>query len=1470
MSKDTALLETLMKAAYKRINALEAEVDALRLAPHEPIAIIGLGCRFPGAENPEAFWQMLLQGGDAVTTPAPTRGSATVPNASAGFLEQIDHFDPLFFRIAPREALYIDPAQRLLLEVTWEALEHAGIPPHTLVNSPTGVFVGQMATAQPIDPQTAQAVAPAPDDQAGQLYAMTGGLAGFAPGRLSYFLGAQGPSMAIDCSCSAALMSVHQAVNSLRRDECTLAIAGGVHLLPAPAIVAELTNWQLLTADGRCKTFDAAADGYGLGEGCGVVILKRLHDAQQDGDQILAVIRGSATNHDGPSSGLTVPNGRAQQAVIRQALADAGLPPAAISYVEANGIGTPLGDAMEVEAMGNVFGERTQTLWLGAVAPNIGHLDAAAGMPALIKAVLAVQHGEIPPNLHFHTPSPLIDWASWPVRVPTSRTPWPDAPRLAGVSSFGLSGSNVHLVIGQAPAPAVPTLAPAAAPLERPLHLLTLSAKSEPALHALAARYADYTKRHPDTALPDLCATANAGRSHFAYRAALVTAPGDDLPAKVAAIATRQRKPGLVMGKAPEVSPKIAFLCSGLGAQAINMGRQLYDTQPRFRQVLEQCDTLLHPYLGESLLDILYPGREVAQTHSTAAMESSSGHNTILQRSLYAETALFALEYALAQLWQAWGITPDVVVGHSVGEYVAACLAGVISLDDGVKLVAERARLIESASVNGATAAIFAERQQVEPLLAPYPDQVTLAGINSPQEILIAGDLAAIEAVLAAAKAAGLEGRRLEVAHAAHSPRMDAILDTFQQVAQTVTYHPPTMKVISSVQGEFCHQFDAAYWRTHLRQPVRFDQAIQTLQSTDCTLLVEVGPQPVLLWLGRQNWTGREEVRWLASLRSVQTDWQQLLQSLSELYVQGAPVNWAGFEQGYHRRKVVLPTYPFQRQRYALTTEPTVHSGEERAKPTVQRSSPPPTTGRAAGETIQPAGPMSLPGLAVTIDQFHLRQLPTTSDEWWYHAKQMGADQWQVRILDGDGHCIAETQASASHRAAGDLPVQRVVGRQPTPPPLTPFAVDLAKRERLLSGQARHLLPNQLHIAHLNPYETDYVYTEIFGDRCYMKHGITLRPGDTVIDIGANIGLFSLFVQQEAPGARIYAFEPSPPAFQALQCNADLYLPNAKVFNCGIADAAQSATFTFYQNSSVFSSFHAEAEADRTAIRTVVENMVRKGQKSTLDPADLAAIVDELMVGRMASQSLTCQLYALADIIQTEQITQIDLLKIDAEKSETAILRGLRAEDWPKIKQIVIEVHEQGTPHARPILEEVMAILGQHGFTCAVEEETFLHNSGLYNVFATRLPTAGLPRQQMAAPLPIGQQLQQATVAEQPALLVTYLRTVVAQVAGIEPAQMVVDTPLIALGVDSLLAIEIRNQIKQAMTLTLPIATVLEHSITALAHLMLQQSAQPALLPPASPPLATGVTTPAVTPVAAPVAAAQPLPAPFQEVEGEL
>ena len=1496
MSKEPTVLETLMKAAYTRITALEAEVEALRSAQPDaaapsqvqPIAVIGLGCRLPGAAQPEAFWQLLTAGRDAVTTPAPTRWQQPLPDQIAadlpvaGFLDQVDHFDPLFFRISPREAQHMDPEQRLLLEVAWEALEHAGIPPHTLVNSATGVFIGQMAGASL---PAGQEVDGGGEAQAGQLYAMTGALSGFAPGRLSYFLGAQGPSMAIDCSCSAALMSVHLAVQSLRRAECTLAIAGGVHLLPDPAIVAALGQWQLLTGDGRCKTFDAAADGYGLGEGCGLLILKRLADAQRDGDPILAIILGSATNHDGPSSGLTVPNGRAQQAVIRQALADAGVAPQAVGYIEANGIGTPLGDTMEVDALGNVFGERSTPLWLGAVTPNVGHLDAAAGMPALIKAILAIQHGVIPPNVNFHTPNPLIDWGALPVQVPTTLVPWTATSRIAGVSSFGLSGSNVHLVLGQAPTVAAElSVAPTPAVAAPPLHLLTLSAKSEEALRALAASYGTYLAEHPEVDLADLCYTANAGRSHFAQRAALVFESSADLAEKLAAVAAGQRKMGIVTGKAPEGDPKIVFLCSGLGAQSVDMGRQLYDSHPIFRQAMDRCDEILADDLGASILDVIYPGRQsskVAASQSQASATLQPCNPATLQQTIYAETALFTLEYALAQLWRSWGIEPDLVLGHSVGEYVAACLAGVFSLEDALKLVVERAKLIESASATGATAVIFAEQEQVAALLAPYAEQVTLAGINSPNEILVAGAADAIDQLLAAGKAAGVDGRRLGVAHAAHSPWMDPILDAFQQIAVTVTYQLPQLKLISSVNGEICRHVDAAYWRAHLRQPVRFDQAMQTLQATlstgQPTLLIELGPQPVLLWLGRQNWTSNEPARWLPSLRSVQGDWQQLFQSLAELYGQGVAIDWRGVAQG-SPRKVVLPTYPFQRQRYALST-------------------PSPTQPAPLAASQPPAG-LNFPGLDLAIEEFQLRQLPTTSNEWWYHAKQDAQQQWQVRILDGEGHCIAETTATAGVDQRGLVP--------PSTRVTDPFAVDPAKRDRLLSGQTQHRLPNGLTIAHLNPYETEYVYKEIFVDRCYLKHGITLQKGDTVVDIGANIGLFSLFVQQEAPGAAIYAFEPSPSAFQALQSNAELYLPGAKVFPYGIAAAAQSATFTFYPNSSVFSSFHANVAADGAAIRTVVENMVRTGHKGALDQAELASLVDELMVGRMASQSFTCQLYALSDMIQAEGIGQIDLLKIDAEKSEVAILQAIRAADWPKIKQIVIEVHEQGGA----LLDEVTGLLRQHGFNCAVEEETFLQNSGLFNIFATRAAFPAAPPR--PAVLSLQQQLQGATVDEQQVILVDYLRIVVAQIAGIDGARVDVASSLMMMGVDSLLAIEMRNQVKQALGVTLPIATVLENSLTTLARLVAEQAQIPHPNPPlvgegtvdevTVPPLTRGrlgggKPSPAALIDAAPISphpnsplvgegtvdgatvppltrgrlgGGEPMPAAFQEIEGEL
>jgi acyl transferase domain-containing protein/thioesterase domain-containing protein/LPS sulfotransferase NodH len=946
MSKEAAFLETLVKEAYKKITTLERELaTASQPTPPEPIAIIGMGCRFPGADTPEAYWQLLVEGRSAIRAVLPERweperyaalAAATIRRDAwcrGGFLDQVDQFDPLFFRISPLEARTMDPQQRLLLEVTWEALEHAALAPDGLVGSKTGVFVGMTAG------QSLAAAGAITLEEA--MYAGTGNTPSIAAGRLSYVLGLQGPCFALDTACSSAMMATHVAVGSLRSGECDLALAGGVNVLTPEANVL-MANAGWLAADGRCKTFDAAADGHVRGEGCGIVVLKRLTDALRAGDKIWAVIRGSASNHNGRTSGLTVPNSPAQQALIRQALTNGGVQPAEVSYSEAHATGTSLGDVIEVGALGAVYANRTEPLLISSVKPNLGHLEGASGASSLMKLVLALYHGELPPHIGMQQPNPNIPWAELPIEVVTARRPWPKNPvtpkRIGGVSGFGFSGTNIHMILEEPPT--LPANIAATPEQARPCHLLALSAKTAEALVGLADRYARQLVTEPTAPLADLCYTANTGRNHFTHRIAIVGATTAEVGEKLAAFAAGKRKPGLVAGEAPPARPKVAFLFSGLGAQTVGMGRQLYATAPVFRAALEQCEAVLRGQLAQPLTQVLY---------------GADGANAgLLTQTDYAEPVLFAVEYALAMLWQAWGIKPDVVLGHSLGEYVAACVAGVLTLEEALTLVVERARLIEAASHNGATAAIFAGVEQVAQLIAPWADAVSLAGINSPEESLIAGQADAVEEVLAAAQQAGLDGKRLNVAHAAHSPLMAPVLAPLGAVAKRVSYRAPRIKFLSSVTGALCRRVDASHWQRHLREPVRFAESVAALQQTDCTLLVEIGPQPVLLWLARQNWSGADNVQWLPSLWAIHDDWKQLSQSLAELYVQGVAIDWASVYPRQGQQKAVLPTYPFQRKCYwidplpvplaPLTSTATVASGDNADSETTARATAAPSS----------------------------------------------------------------------------------------------------------------------------------------------------------------------------------------------------------------------------------------------------------------------------------------------------------------------------------------------------------------------------------------------------------------------------------------------------------------------------------------------------------------------------------------------
>ncbi|WP_424097234.1 SDR family NAD(P)-dependent oxidoreductase [Moorena producens] len=912
----------LIKMASEKIAKLEKELEGFKSKNQfESIAIIGMGCRFPGgADNPASFWTLLSQGIDAISEIPSERWNIEQyydPNPETpgkmytrygGFVGQLQEFDSHFFNIAPIEAISLDPQQRLLLEVSWEALEHAAYAPQQLAKTQTGVFMGICSNdyGQGLTSRDVTEI---------DAYLATGNAHSTATGRLSYFLGLTGPSIAVDTACSSSLVSVHLACTSLRNGECHLALAGGVNRIISPEYTINFSRARMLSPDGRCKTFDAGADGYVRSEGCGVVVLKRLSDAVADGDNILAVIRGTAINQDGHTSGLTVPNGPAQESVIRQALTNSGVQPEQVSYIEAHGTGTSLGDPIEVTALGNVFREShssQQPMIIGSVKTNIGHLEAAAGIAGLIKVVLQLQHQQIARHLHFHQPNPYINWEQLPVLVPTDGTPWEieDKPRLAGLSSFGFSGTNAHVILEEAPS-SVNTEHLSDTTRERPVHLLTLSTKDDLALWELVQKYQEFLEKNGTANLADICFTANTGRSHFQHRLAIIASNQEELAEKLAKARATEDISAVFTGIIPNSnsSPKIAFLFTGQGSQYVNMGRQLYDTEPIFRQTLDQCHQILQSYLEKPLKEVIYP--QQPQDIKTSEINQTA----------YTQPALFAIEYALFKLWQSWGINPDVVMGHSVGEYVAATVAGVFSLEEGLKLIATRAKLMQQLPCGGQMVSVMANESKVRELITPYTEKVAIAAINGPESVVISGETEAIEAIISSLESEGIKTKRLQVSHPFHSPLMAPMLAEFEAVAHQITYHQPTIPLVSNVTGIRADDTitTANYWVNHVLQPVRFAQSMETLHQKGYEIFLEIGPKPILLGMGRQCLPEQVGV-WLPSLREGVDEWQQMLSSLGQLYVQGVKVDWSGFDREYPRQKVVLPTYPFQRQRYWIDT----------------------------------------------------------------------------------------------------------------------------------------------------------------------------------------------------------------------------------------------------------------------------------------------------------------------------------------------------------------------------------------------------------------------------------------------------------------------------------------------------------------------------------------------------------------------
>ncbi|MGB3533735.1 MAG: type I polyketide synthase, partial [Microcoleaceae cyanobacterium] len=751
----------------------------------EAIAIIGLDCRFPGGANtPEAYWELLKNGVDAITEIPSYRwdidkyydSNPDIPGKMytryGGFIDAVDQFDPQFFGISPREAISLDPQQRLLLEVSYTAVENAGQSPQNLRGSKTGVFIGIC-----FDDYSRRNLNSG-DVTRIDAFSSLGNTRSIAAGRIAYVLGLHGPTLQLDTTCSSSLLAVHLACQSLRNKECNLALAGGVNLMLSPEATIGFCKLKALAADGRCKTFDAKADGYSRGEGCGIVVLKRLSDAVANHDNILAVIRGSAVNHDGQSNGLTAPNGSAQEAVIRQALNNAKVQPEEIQYVEVHGTGTSLGDPIEVLALAKVLGENrspNKPVYIGSVKTNFGHLESAAGVASLIKVVLSLQHQQIPPHLHFQQPNPYISWEKIPVKVSQKLTSWQTetGQQLAGISSFGMSGTNLHLILENPP-----TVSSESNAVDRKFNLLTLSAKTEKALQELAESYHHFLASHSDTSLADICFTANTGRSHFDHRLAIVAETPQQLSQTLADFVNQKETASLFKQTiTTKKQQKIAFLFTGQGSQYEGMAQQLYQTQPTFRESLDYCAEILQSSLDIPLLDLLYSPKSQQLIHQT----------------IYTQPALFALEYALFQLWISWGIQPDILIGHSLGEYVAATVAGVFSLEEGLKLVAIRARLIQQLPQNGKMVVVFASVDTVKTHLELQQSSVDIAVINSPNNTVISGDNKAVNRVVESLNQQGYRSQCLTVSHGFHSQLMEPMIAEFRQAAEKIQYHQPSI-----------------------------------------------------------------------------------------------------------------------------------------------------------------------------------------------------------------------------------------------------------------------------------------------------------------------------------------------------------------------------------------------------------------------------------------------------------------------------------------------------------------------------------------------------------------------------------------------------------------------------------------------------------------------------------------------------
>lgn len=906
MNDTNKYVEALKKASVK-IRELASEVEKSKI--DEPIAIIGMHCRFPGgANNPSEFWRLLKNGVDCAKEIPADRFDINqfyssdedkpgkIYTKHGCFIDQPNAFDAAFFNITPVEAKAMDPQQRLALEVCWHALENSGQNIENLQGSKTGVFVGVSSfdySRYTFSTNRYSLI---------NSFALNGSAHNTLAGRISYFFDFHGPNLAIDTACSSSLVALQNAVDNLKHGKCEQALVGGVNLIYVPEVYIGLCKIKAISKRGQCRAFDDDGDGFVRGEGCGVVVLKRLSDAIEAKDNILAVIRNIAVNHDGKSAGITAPNGLAQEAVIKESLFKARLTPEDIDYIETHGTGTNLGDPIEVRALAKVFTDRKEKLPIGSVKPNIGHLEAGAGIASLIKVILSIKNEEIPRNVNFETPNKHIPWDEISLQVSSNSIPWKrnGKKRIAGVSSFGFSGTNVHVILEEPP-----ILSETLPDSSLPIQILTISAPRRKPLDELANEYYTYLNTNDEKDIGNVCYTANCGRQHFNDRLAVYGRNISDLRDGISNYLNSNATDNVLVSRRDKyfIAEKIAFMFTGQGSQYIGIGKGLYENFPVFREAFDKCDSLFEQHIGTSIKKIIY---------------SDSDDDTILTQTINTQPVIFTIGYALAKLWESWGVKPDIVFGHSIGEYTAACLAGVFTLDDAIEVVAARGKLMQESAVNGGMAAVFSSEDKVQRIIKELGAEISIAAVNAPENITISGTAMELQTVVEELEKREIPFRRLNVSNGFHSSLMDPILNKFEQVVAGIKISDPDIVLISNLTGKQVSGKELRepnYWSRHIRESVRFADSIRSVTETGCQLFVELGGNPTLCGLGFAT-VPNSDIEFIPTLKRNGDDVLQVSQALSKLYALGVNIDWEQLYKPSEHRKVILPNYPFQKKIY--------------------------------------------------------------------------------------------------------------------------------------------------------------------------------------------------------------------------------------------------------------------------------------------------------------------------------------------------------------------------------------------------------------------------------------------------------------------------------------------------------------------------------------------------------------------------